>query len=463
MNISKSKKSFSAHYLGRNNENNYYLYKDSWIEHLNRHGYSVYGIDLQGHGQSDGYGNLKANVKEYDDMVYDVIQYIHEIHDKVSSYGDKSADSSSSRDETCEEVPSTSNTNRGTFLCVKGTEEESEPTGKTEGKLSDRSKNDKSSGNGGNDKSSRNSQNDKSSGRGEEDKSSESNSSDKSSISPESYKSSDRKGRDKWYSSAKKDESGSRKISDASDSKRRFASSSQIGDKSINKTNATKLLPISETGTDLLLEKGRKKKALPIYIIGQSMGGNVALRTLQLLGKSNDETYKRLNIKGCISLSTMISIEGLAAAPRSYKYSCFYLSFFKMISCLFPSYRFVNRKRYKRHRYMNDVIRFDKIRYKKGITCRLGYEVLKAMKILDRDIIYIPGDIPILFIHSKDDALCYYKGVVSFFNRLKNDNKQLYTLEKREHMLSVEPGNENILKKILTWLADFRSAISKAK
>ncbi|EUD63476.1 hypothetical protein C922_05843, partial [Plasmodium inui San Antonio 1] len=236
-------------------ENNYYLYKDSWIEHLNRHGYSVYGIDLQGHGRSDGYGNLKANVKEYDDMVYDVIQCVHEIHDKQSSYADKCEDLSSSNDETCEEVPSTSNTNRGTLLCVKGTEEESEPPAKREDELSDSRKNDKSSGNGGNDKSSSNSKNDKSSGRGEEDKSSKSNSSDKSSISPESYKSSGRKGRDKWYSSAKDDESGSRKISDASDRKRRDASSGQIGDKSINKTSATNLLPIADTGTDVLLDE----------------------------------------------------------------------------------------------------------------------------------------------------------------------------------------------------------------
>ncbi|GAB69372.1 PST-A protein [Plasmodium cynomolgi strain B] len=175
------------------------------------------------------------------------------------------------------------------------------------------------------------------------------------------------------------------------------------------------------------------------------MGGNIALRTLQILGKSNDERNKRLNIKGCISLSGMISIELM------------------LFSCFFPRYRLINNMHYIRYKYMNDVARFDKIRYKKGITSRFGYELLKAMKILDRDMIYIPKDIPILFIHSKDDTLCYYRGVVSFFNRLKNDNKELHILENMEHMLTIEPGNENVLKKILTWLTNLPNAIRDTK
>ncbi|EUD69572.1 hypothetical protein C922_00436, partial [Plasmodium inui San Antonio 1] len=206
-------------------ENNYYIYKDSWIEHFNKSGYSVYGIDLQGHGQSDGYGNLKANVKEYDDMVYDVIQYINEIHDKVSSYGDNSADSSSSSDENCEEVPSTSNRSRGTLLCVKGTEKESQPPGKTEGKLSDSSGSDKSSG--GKDK----------------DKSSKNNSSDKSSSN---------KRRDKWYNSKKGGESCSSKMSDGYDSRRSHQSSGQISDKSFPKKE---LMLYESRSTIITMEK----------------------------------------------------------------------------------------------------------------------------------------------------------------------------------------------------------------
>ncbi|KAI4840872.1 lysophospholipase [Plasmodium brasilianum] len=62
---------------------NYYIYKDSWIEHFNKNGYSVYGLDLQGHGQSDGWKNLQVNIKEFDNLVNDVIQYINKIYDSV--------------------------------------------------------------------------------------------------------------------------------------------------------------------------------------------------------------------------------------------------------------------------------------------------------------------------------------------------------------------------------------------
>ncbi|CAG9474069.1 unnamed protein product [Plasmodium vivax] len=462
-------------------ENNYYVYKDSWIEHFNKCGYSVYGIDLQGHGQSEGWGNLKVNVKQYDDLVYDVMQYIHEIHDKVTSYGDKSGDSSSSGDERCEEVPTVSNRNRGTFLSVKEAGEESEPSGKNKGKSSSGKKGDKSSSDKKSDKSSSGKKGDKSSNDKKIDKSSSDKKGDKSSSDKKIDKSSNAKKIDKSSSGKKSDKSlivqksdksssskkdyrsSTSQLSDDCSSKHSDGSSSQISDKSPTKRKTNKLLSIADAGGEMIFKKKKKKKALPTYIIGQSMGGNIALRTLQLLGKSNDERNKRLNIKGCISLSGMISIELMAASPRSYKYSCFYLPFFKLFSCFFPRYRLINNMRYIRYKYMNDVARFDKIRYKKGITSRFGYELLKAMKILDRDMIYIPKDIPILFIHSKDDTLCYYRGVVSFFNRLKNDNKELHILENMEHMLTIEPGNENVLKKILTWLTNLPNAIRDTK
>ncbi|CAG9475186.1 unnamed protein product [Plasmodium vivax] len=278
-------------------ENNYYVYKDSWVERFNKTGYSVYGIDLQGHGKSDGWENLKVNVKRFDDIAYDVIEYIQKIQEK-----------SGKNENSCDAPPSGDN-------------------------------------------------------------------------------------------------------------------------------------------------KSVTKKALPTYLIGQSMGGNVVLRTLQLIGKSKDEAKKKLNIKGCISLSGMISIERIIASPRSFKYKLFYLPFTRLFSFCFPRLRLINNMRYIKYQYMHDLYNYDKIRYKKGITYRFAYELLKAMDNLQKDMKHIPKDIPILFIHSKDDTLCYYRGVVSFFSRLKNDNKELHILEDMEHMLTVEPGNENVLNKIMQWLS----------
>ncbi|SBO28256.1 lysophospholipase, putative, partial [Plasmodium knowlesi strain H] len=66
-------------------ENNYYLYEDSWIENFNENGYSVFGLDLQGHGGSDGFEKLSYHVREFDDFAYDVMQYIRNIQDSMNS------------------------------------------------------------------------------------------------------------------------------------------------------------------------------------------------------------------------------------------------------------------------------------------------------------------------------------------------------------------------------------------
>ncbi|SCL90583.1 lysophospholipase, putative [Plasmodium chabaudi adami] len=66
-------------------DNNYYIYKDSWIEHFNKIGYSVYALDLQGHGESQSFGNLRGNFNYFDDLVDDVIQYMNQIQDEISN------------------------------------------------------------------------------------------------------------------------------------------------------------------------------------------------------------------------------------------------------------------------------------------------------------------------------------------------------------------------------------------
>ncbi|CRG98428.1 lysophospholipase, putative [Plasmodium relictum] len=273
-------------------DENFYIYENSWIEHFNKNNYSVYGLDLQGHGQSDGWKNLRTSINKFDDLVYDVIQYINRIHD---------------------------------LLCL----------------------------------------------------------------------------------SYKKDNNIS------------------LHD---NITNT---------------------KIPPFYLLGLSMGGNIVLRILEILGKSKDNN-KKVNIRGCISLAGMISIDHLTS-KASFKY--FYIPISKMLSAVFPSSRITPSLHFGRFPFINDIFSFDKNRHKKPITCRLGYELLNAITNLNNDIEYIPKDIPILFIHSKNDSACYYEGVVNFYNKLNNDNKEIHTLEEMDHILTVEPGNEEVLKKIIDWLS----------
>ncbi|KJP88300.1 hypothetical protein AK88_02081 [Plasmodium fragile] len=289
--------------------NNYYIYKDSWVEHFNKHGYSVFGLDLQGHGESEGWNNLSLNVKDFDDLVHDVLDYIPKIQNDSIQYLNNDSGTNS-----------TSN----------------------------------------------------------------------------------------------------------SDSRRRGESSSN--DRLANPIRAP----------------------LPVYLIGQSMGGNVALRALQLVGKYKG-LNRRLNIRGCVSLSGMISIESLGL-PSSYMYKCFLMPLSRFISDFLPTLRFLCERPYRRFKYIRDIGRYDTMRYRRGITLRLAYELLKAMYNLDRDLRHMPTDIPVMLIHSSKDKLCYPGGVISFYNRLHIGNKELHLLNYMEHMLTMEPGNERVLYKIMYWL-----------
>ncbi|KMZ84818.1 PST-A protein [Plasmodium vivax Brazil I] len=293
-------------------ENNYYVYKNSWIEHFNNNGYSVYALDLQGHGLSDGWKNLSLNINNFDDLVLDVIQFLNIINDE---------------------------------LCLKDKENDSKAT---------------------------------------------------------------------WYNVE-----GCAALSD--------------GDSEGNSDECSKNVGV-----------------------GQSMGGNIVLRTLQLLEKTQNDGKGKLNIQGCISLSSMISFQKIAS-PRSYKYKYFYLPFSRLISGFFPTSRVVTKMEFQKYPYLNDLANFDKIRSKNGITVKYWYELLKATSNLESDMEFIPKDIPILLIHSKDDIFCYYKGALSFFNRLNNDNKELITLENMEHGLTAEPGNEKVLENIVDWIENLHT------
>ncbi|CAG9484851.1 lysophospholipase, putative [Plasmodium vivax] len=298
---------------------NYYVYKNSWVEQLNKSGYSVYGLDLQGHGQSDGWRNLKTNMKKFDDLVYDLLQYINRVHD---------------------------------VLCL---------TGRKDAKGGDAGK------------------------------------------------------------------SGSAVASPASPTPAAGAAS-----------------PSRSIHSNL-----KNAKTPPFYLMGLSMGGNIVLRVLEILGKSKTHSEK-LNIRGCICLAGMISIDELASRA-SYKF--LFIPFSKFFATVFPSLRLTPSLYFKKYPYVNQIYSYDRNRNKKSITCKMGYELLNAIENLNNDMQHIPKDIPILFVHSRHDGTCFFGGVETFFKKINTDVKELHVLDDMDHVLTMEPGNERVLQKVLAWLA----------
>ncbi|CAA9987641.1 lysophospholipase, putative [Plasmodium knowlesi strain H] len=339
--------------------NNYYVYKDSWIEHFNKNGYSVYALDLEGHGLSDGWRNLSLNINKFDDLVHDVIQYLNIINDDLCL-----EDSDNNSRAICDKAKEC------TTLCN--------------------------------------------------------------------------------YDNGSNNDKCKRNVRCNNKRKRGKASKGPNNPQSNGKSWSSKE------------HTNNKCSSRPIYILGQSMGGNIALRTLQVLEKTQNNGRGRLNIQGCISLSSMICFQKIAS-PRSYKYKIFYLPFTRLIGSLFPTLRLATKIGFQKYPYLNELKKYDKIGSKIGLTLKYWCELVKATSNLEKDMRYMPKDIPILFIHSKEDIFCLYRGVVSFFNRLDNDNKELISLDNMEHGLTTEPGNEMVLENIVNWIKKLKTKKQMAK
>ncbi|VTZ66753.1 lysophospholipase, putative [Plasmodium chabaudi chabaudi] len=331
-----------------------FTYKGSWIEKFNQNNYSVYGIDLQGHGGSQSPGKIRGSVNCFNDLVDDVIQYMNEIQDDISN-------ENQTDDESHDIVPT-------------------------------------------------------------------------------------------------------------------------------------------------------KKKRLPMYVIGHSMGGNIALRILQLLGKEKEDRIKakdsktmlcnfndinetdndaddmnnandydsdnsgasastmangsscannkdercyncldNLNIKGCVSLAGMIRIN-IPFDSGNKSFNDFYLPIINYASQIAPDARLlVNFRRHNPPTYSVNIHNNNN-----GLELKCVYELIKATVTLDSDINYMPKDIPFLIVHSKDDSMCSYEWAASFCNKAKTDKKELYSLDDMDHVITTNPGYEDVLKKVADWISDVR-------
>ncbi|VEV55614.1 lysophospholipase, putative [Plasmodium vinckei vinckei] len=169
---------------------------------------------------------------------------------------------------------------------------------------------------------------------------------------------------------------------------------------------------------------------------------------------NNDNKYNcldKLNIKGCVALSGMVSFERIAQ-PGTYLFNYLYLPVTHLLSYIAPNVETRSELPYKGFAYVDNLCKLDKYRGKRAITVKCVYELIKAMGALNDDINYIPEDIPLLFVHARGDSICYYKGVKLFYDRLNSDNKELYTVDNMDHSITLEPGNEKILEKVIDWL-----------
>ncbi|CDU19400.1 immediate early protein [Plasmodium yoelii] len=340
-----------------NDGDNYYVHKDSWIEELNKNGYSVYGLDLQGHGESESLNNVKTHINRFDDFSDDMLQYLNIIHDSIVNEFDKNYQENDNDSDTNKIKPRKRCTKCDLIL------------------------------------------------------------------------------KDEFDICCIKDE--------------------EIIKRGLRLRNPEKN---QYKRPDYNIDA--YKTPIPIYLVGLSMGGNIVLRVLELLSQKKYNFYNRINIKGVCSLSGMVSVNQLKK-KAAWKY--FYIPTVGLVSHLFPKSRFMPSLPCESFPFLNDLYAYDKIFYHKPITNKFAYKLLEAVENLNKDINKITDDVPILFIHSVNDQKCCYDDVQDFYNNLKSINKEFHVLEDMEHMITIEPGNDKIVKKIIDWISSIENEPKEKK
>ncbi|SCN62067.1 lysophospholipase, putative [Plasmodium chabaudi adami] len=336
-----------------NDAENFYVHKDSWIEELNKNGYSVYGLDLQGHGESECYKNKKTHIDEFDDFADDILQYMNMVHESIVNEAAK---------DNQEDDNNAIGQKKRCTKCDLILKDESDICCSNEDKI----------------------------------------------IANGLY--------------LRHPEKNQYKKPDYS--------------------------------IDLY------KTPIPMYLVGLSMGGNIVLRILELLSQRRYNYYNRLNIKGACSLSGMLSAKDVRKKP-SWKY--FYIPLMKLSSVFFPKSRFAPNTTYEAYPFLKDLYGYDKIFYDKPITNKFVCKLLEAADNLNKDADKVVKDVPILLIHSANDRKCSHDSAQEFYNNLKTKKKEFHTLDDMEHMITMEPGNEQVIKKLVDWMAGTQKETPKKK
>ncbi|SCL85883.1 lysophospholipase, putative, partial [Plasmodium chabaudi chabaudi] len=169
-----------------------------------------------------------------------------------------------------------------------------------------------------------------------------------------------------------------------------------------------------------------------------------------------------LNIRGCISLSGMLGLK-IVGQPESFIFKYIYLPVTKLMSHLAPYRKTIAEFPYKTSQFIENVFKYDKLRYNEGITYKYLHELIKTMGQLFENAKNMPKDIPLLLIHSKDDGICNYKGSQSFHDKIDVPGKEIYLVENLNHSTTLESGNEDVLRKVLDWINSKNEDTNEAK
>lgn len=187
------------------------------------------------------------------------------------------------------------------------------------------------------------------------------------------------------------------------------------------------------------MRKRARLANLPTFVLGESLGGHIALRTAHRLAPSV------LLCGGAILLSPLVSVERITKRGLNRVL----IHFLKQIAYWYPSASIVDSPKNP----FPDVQSFwdaDPLcRNEPPRACLAMASILSCERLMEE-----LGEItcPLLVLHSERDVMVDPEGSKALFERVSSRDKTIRFPNDMFHVLTKEPGYEKILGEVLQWL-----------
>lgn len=184
----------------------------------------------------------------------------------------------------------------------------------------------------------------------------------------------------------------------------------------------------------------RKYPDMPIYLLGESMGGIVVLN-VALEENIAGIILAAAGIKPNIKLSVFEILQLLIALP---------------VSLIFKNLKLVNMEA-NWDKANNDPEQIKKMKEDPLLLRRVSLAFLLSIAKYYRKIMKecIKLNIPVLILQGTLDQMVSYKGAEEFYNKLKSTDKKLCLFEGASHGLFADKKTEEVIEEIEEWFKKY--------
>mmetsp|Transcript_17559 Transcript_17559/g.22982 ORF Transcript_17559/g.22982 Transcript_17559/m.22982 type:complete len:317 (-) Transcript_17559:1404-2354(-) len=194
-----------------------------------------------------------------------------------------------------------------------------------------------------------------------------------------------------------------------------------------------------------LYKEFKEESKLPLYVLGQSLGGCISSHVAIRLGKE---------LPGVILFAPMLSLE------ENKKKNWLLLPFLGLASQFLPNLPIGDKSPNIHYPDMQKRFFEHELSYNGKLRARLGYEFLAAVDRARENAHKVES--PILLLHSERDTMCEPDGSKYFYEKVSSTKKKLVLFDAEAddlwHALTVEPDNHKTFVHVKEFLQEHTSS-----